>query len=72
MSEHNPIPSLSTDDEAEVHAMYQAAGMFDDRTLLVLSTVLSAVRAANDGDIEARDRLMREAVEQYEACNRLH
>jgi hypothetical protein len=72
MNENTPIPSLSNDDEAEVHAMYEAAGMFDDRTLLVLSTVLSAVRAANDGDIEARDKLMREAVEQYEACSRLH
>jgi hypothetical protein len=72
MNENNLTPSLSTDDEAEVHAMYKAAGMFDDRTLLVLSTVLSAVRAANDGDIEARDRLMKEAVEQYEASSRLH
>jgi len=71
MSENNPIPSLGSDDKAEVHAMYEAAGMFDDRTLLVLSTILSAVRAANDGDIEARDRLMKEAVEQYDASRKL-
>lgn len=72
MSENNFISSLKIDDEAEIHAMYEAAGMFDDATLLVLSTILSAVRAANDGDIQARDRLMREAVEQYATGCRLH
>jgi hypothetical protein len=72
MNEQNPIPNLSIDDEAEIHAMYEAAGMFDDRTLLVLSTILSAVRAANEGDIDARNRLMREAVEQYDAGRKLH
>ena len=45
--------------------------MFNDSTLSVIATVLSAIRAATDGNIEERNRLMREAVEQYEASQNL-
>ena len=49
-----------------------AYAMFDAPTLEVIATLLRAVAANEDGRIEARDRLMREAVEKYDASRRLH
>lgn len=69
---HPATPALSIDDDADTNAMYAETGMFDDRELSVIATVLSAIRAATEGNIAARDKLMRDAVEQYDACRRLH
>lgn len=65
-------PSVLVEDDADTNTMFAETGMFDDRELSVIATVLSAIRAATDGNIEARDKLMRDAVEQYEARRRLH
>jgi hypothetical protein len=74
MNEKIPFttPPVLVEDEAEANTMFAEIGMFDDRELSVIATVLSAIRAATDGNIEARDKLMRDAVEQYEARRRLH
>jgi hypothetical protein len=74
MSKNIPstTPPILVEDEAETNTMFVQTGMFNDRELSVIATVLSAIRAATDGNIEARDKLMRDAVEQYEARRRLH
>lgn len=63
------VPSASVDGDA--NATFAESGMFDDRELSVIATVLSAIRAATEGNIAARDKLMRDAVEEYEASRRL-
>jgi hypothetical protein len=65
-------PSFPVEDDVDTNAMFAETGMFNDRELSVIATVLSAIRAATDGNIEARDKLMRDAVEEYEASRRLH
>jgi hypothetical protein len=74
MSEKIPsaTPPVPVEDDADTNTMFAETGMFDDRELSVIATVLSAIRAATDGNIEARDKLMCDAVEQYEASQRLH
>ncbi|HWT71684.1 MAG TPA: hypothetical protein VN361_05820 [Oxalicibacterium sp.] len=69
---HTTAPALPVDDDAETNRMFAGSGMFDDRELSVIATVLSAIRAATEGNITARDKLMRDAVEEYEASRHLH
>jgi hypothetical protein len=72
MSQQNDLPaSFPANDDADANVMFTEGAMFDDRTLSVIATVLSAIRAATEGNIEARNKLMREAVDQYEASQRL-
>jgi hypothetical protein len=74
MSEKIPsaTPPVPVEDDGDANTTFAESGMFNDRELSVIATVLSAIRAATDGNIEARDKLMRDAVEQYEASQRLH
>jgi hypothetical protein len=70
--DHPIKPLLPIEDDADTNTMFAEIGMFNDRELSVIATVLSAIRAATEGNIEARDKLMRDAVEQYDANQRLH
>lgn len=70
MKDSNADNELS--DAISAEAIGDMADMFDHHTLKVISTLISAIRANNDGRIDLRDRLMREAVQQYDQQRTLH
>ena len=70
MEEKKRLANEPADATAEVAK--DAYAVFDAPTLEVIATLLQAVVANKDGRIEARDRLMREAVEKYHVSRRLH
>jgi hypothetical protein len=59
------------DEQKRVEALRQSA-LFNEHELHVIAILFEAVRAASDGNREKRDRLMRQAVQDYQAAKNLH